>query len=123
MRFILSGRRQPPFAAHRLLGQLFDYVVTELVDDQVAARTCELIRVAARFDRFPPELLEALGHESATDIVSDLAGRGIMVGPPRSAPGWFCLTPLAKEFVRRRMPMSVREQRELHDAAARWFTA
>lgn len=98
---------------------LFDRVLTEIVD----RRTRELIRVAARFARFRPELLVALGHPSAAEIITDLACRGLFVEALPSAPGWFGLVPLAAEFVRARMPMGDWELRELYDAAARWFIA
>jgi ATP/maltotriose-dependent transcriptional regulator MalT len=103
-------------------GPLFDYVVNELVARE-PEHTCAFIRVAARFERFRPELLEALGHPSAGEIIADLLGRGILVEAPQSAPGWFGLTPLARQFVRRRMPIAEPEVRELYDAAACWFIA
>jgi ATP/maltotriose-dependent transcriptional regulator MalT/DNA-binding SARP family transcriptional activator len=101
-------------------GQFFDYVATEIVDRE-PRRTRELIRVAARFTRFRPELLVALGHPYAAEIIADLAGRGLFVEALPAAPGWFGLLPLASDFVRVRMPMQDWELRELYDAAARWF--
>lgn len=103
-------------------GPLFDYVATEIVDRE-PRRTRELIRVAARFPRFRPELLVALGHPSAAEIVADLVDRGLFVEALPSAPGWFGVLPLAADFVRVRMPLGDWELRELHDAAARWFAA
>lgn len=99
---------------------LFDYVATEIVDRE-PARTREFIRVAAQFERFRPELLEALGIPSAGEITADLVGRGLFVEPLPSAPDWFGLLPLAKEFVDSRIPIPGPELRTLHDRAARWF--
>jgi ATP/maltotriose-dependent transcriptional regulator MalT/DNA-binding SARP family transcriptional activator len=103
-------------------GPLLDHLASAVVDRE-PRRTRELVRVAALFDRFRPELLVALGHPSAPAIVADLAGRGLFVEELPSAPGWFGLLPLAKEFVRSRMPVENWELRELYDAAARWFNA
>lgn len=103
-------------------GPLFDYVATEIVDRE-PQRARELIRVAARFDRFRPELLVALGHSDAPAIIADLVGRGLFVEALPSEPGWFGLLPLAREFVRTRMSLRDWELRELYDAAARWFNA
>jgi ATP/maltotriose-dependent transcriptional regulator MalT/DNA-binding SARP family transcriptional activator len=103
-------------------GPLFDYVATEIVDRE-PRRTRELIRAIARFDRFRPELLVALGHPFAAEITHDLVGRGLFVEAVPSAPGWFGLLPLAAEFVRARMPVRDWELRELYDAAARWYAA
>jgi ATP/maltotriose-dependent transcriptional regulator MalT/DNA-binding SARP family transcriptional activator len=103
-------------------GALFDHIATEIVDWE-PPRTRELIRVAARFTRFRPELLVALGHPSAAGIVDDLVGRGLFVEAVPSARGWFALLPVAAEFVRTRMSMRDWELRELHDAAARWYVA
>lgn len=99
---------------------IFDYVATEIVDREPAP-TRDLIRVAARFDRFRPELLVALGHPRAGTIITDLVDRGLFVEALPAAPGWFALVPLAREYVRTRMPVGEPELRELHDAAARWF--
>lgn len=103
-------------------GALFDYVATEIVDHE-PRRTRELIRVAARLDRFCPELLAALGHPDAAEIIADLVARGLLVEALPSVPGWFGLVPLAAEFVRTRMSMPGTELRELHDVAARWCLA
>jgi ATP/maltotriose-dependent transcriptional regulator MalT/DNA-binding SARP family transcriptional activator len=103
-------------------GELFDYLATEIVGRE-PPRTRELIRVAARLTRFRPELLVALGHPSAAEIITDLVERGLFVEAVPSAPGWFGLLPLAAEFVRSRMPLPDWELRELRDAAARWFAA
>jgi ATP/maltotriose-dependent transcriptional regulator MalT len=101
---------------------IVDYLATEIVDRE-PARTRDLVRVAARLDRFRPELLVALGHADAGEIIADLAGRGLFVEALPAAPGWFGLVPLAREVVRGRMPVGERESRALYDAAARWFDA
>lgn len=119
------GQIDDPDRALRALhepGSLFDYMATEIVDREPAS-TRELIRTAARFERFRPELLETLGHPSAGEIIGELLLRGLFVEPLPSAPGWFCLLPLAKEFVHSRIPMPDNELRELYHRAARWFTA
>jgi ATP/maltotriose-dependent transcriptional regulator MalT/DNA-binding SARP family transcriptional activator len=102
-------------------GTLFDHVAMEIVERE-PQRTRELIRTAARFERFRPELLEALGHPSATEITAELVGRGLFVESLPSTPGWFGLLPLAKEFVLGRMPLPDKDVRELYTVAARWFT-
>ncbi|HEU5471345.1 MAG TPA: BTAD domain-containing putative transcriptional regulator [Actinophytocola sp.] len=103
-------------------GPLFDYLATEIFDRE-PARTRDLLRTASRFERFRPELLEALGHPEARAITADLVGRGLFVEEMPSARGWFGLLPLVKEFVCSRMPMRDWELRELYDVAGRWFNA
>jgi DNA-binding SARP family transcriptional activator len=103
-------------------GDLFDLVATEFVEHEPAP-TRALIRVAALFDRFRPELLAALGHSHAAAIVADLVGRGLFVEALPAAPAWFALVPLAAEFVRTRMPVAGTESRELYGAAAHWCAA
>nr|AFY23047.1 TamP [uncultured bacterium] len=103
-------------------GQFFDYVATEIVDRE-PRRTRELVRVAARFPRFRPELLVALGHPYAGETIADLVSRGLFVEALPASPGWFGVLPLVRDFVRTRMPVQDWELRELYDAAARWFSA
>jgi DNA-binding SARP family transcriptional activator len=112
--------RAPGGGAPHRVGPLFDYVATEIVDRE-PHDTRELIRAAAHFERFRPELLDALGQPRAAEITEELAGRGVFVESLPGSPGWFGLLPLAKEFVRSRMPLPANEVRELYRLAARWF--
>ncbi|TWP53236.1 transcriptional regulator [Lentzea tibetensis] len=99
---------------------LFDYLADEVVGREPFS-TRELLRTATAFDRFTAELLEELGHPSARTVLVDLVRRGLFVEQVRSAPGWFTLVPLAREFTADRLPMDEWERGEVHAVAARWF--
>ncbi|MFL6122555.1 BTAD domain-containing putative transcriptional regulator [Actinophytocola sp.] len=78
----------------------------------------EFLRDAARFSRFRPELLVALGHPG--ESTAELTSRGLVEALP-PASGWYRLVPFVAELVRAQLPHP--DPRSLYDAAARWFTA
>src|SRR3990170_2065425 len=83
----------------------------------------ELLRLIAQFERFTPELCEAVGIAKAAQTVWELAARGLLVRLESDSGEWFVLHSLVREFVLGHWPLSGDEVRSLHMRAAEWFEA
>ena len=103
-------------------GPLFDYLAEEaFASSEGSAR--ELLRRVAYFDRFSPELCEALGIERAAETSRLLVRRGLFVHAGSTDDGWLVLHELVRDFVRDRWPLDEDVLRTLHARAAAWFEA
>ena len=99
--------------------RLVSYLAQEVVERE-SEEVRDLLRVAARFDRFSAELCEAVGAAQPADLLGGLQRRGLVAA--RSGPGgWLTLHAVLRDFVREQFPLSETERAELHVKAAEWF--
>jgi DNA-binding SARP family transcriptional activator/ATP/maltotriose-dependent transcriptional regulator MalT len=97
---------------------LHDYLAEEVVDSE-GPEVRELLSRAALFDRFTPELCEALGVPDAGDLLTDLARRGLFLAARREVHGWYALTDLVRTFALEHL--AVPDPSAMYAAAADWF--
>ena len=114
-RVVLEGLRRPG-------GSLVAYLAAEVFPRERPSVRELLMRVAL-FERFTPELCEAVGIANATETVWELAARGLLVRLDSDSGEWFVLHSLVREFVLGHWPLSPEETRTLHVRAAEWFEA
>ncbi len=82
----------------------------------------ELLRIAAEFDRFSPELCQAIGAAPPAELVVGLQRRGLIAARGGRG-GWLTLHAVLRDFLREHLPLSDEELGELHVKAAEWFFA
>jgi ATP/maltotriose-dependent transcriptional regulator MalT/DNA-binding winged helix-turn-helix (wHTH) protein len=99
---------------------VFEYLAREGFDRE-APEVRELIRRAAELDAVSPDLCAALGMAAEAGSLSTLSRRGLFFAPDPHEPGWFAVTPLARDFVRSHHPLASDEQRSLRTRAAAWL--
>ena len=100
------------------LGSYLAREVLEREPDEVR----ELLRIAAEFDRFSPELCEAVGASPPAELVVGLQRRGLIAARSGRG-GWLTLHAVLRDFLREHLPLSDEELGELHVKAAEWFFA
>jgi DNA-binding SARP family transcriptional activator/Tfp pilus assembly protein PilF len=100
-------------------GTVFAYLARE-VFEQEPAGVRDLLRTAALFDDFTPELCEALGVQSAADVTERLARRGRFL--ERRGERW-SLHQLIRGFALQAWPWPADEARDLQRSAGRWLEA
>jgi DNA-binding SARP family transcriptional activator len=98
-------------------GTVFGYLARE-VFEQEPAEVRQLLRTAALFDAFTPELCEELGVPGAADATDRLARRGRFL--ERHGERW-SLHQLIRGFALQAWPWSADEARVLHRGAGRWL--
>jgi ATP/maltotriose-dependent transcriptional regulator MalT/DNA-binding SARP family transcriptional activator len=109
-------------ALARRRGPLYAYLAEEVFGRESPA-VRNLMRAAAQFDRFTPDLCEALGIAGAEDLLADLVRRGLVADPPEGSGAWYALHALVRQFVRETWPLDAGELLELRRRAAVWFEA
>ena len=102
-------------------GPVFSYLAEEVFARE-ATEVTTLIRIVAPLERFSGGLAEALGVESARELLTGLDRRGLFV-EPRGEEGWYQLSPLVREFVLDRLPLEPQERARSYATAAAWFEA
>ena len=101
-------------------GPLFSYLADEVFGSE-PAQVQDLLSVLAELGSATPELLEALGHAGAADMLAALARRGLVVAPPPGSAAGYSLHGLVREFVQTSWGSSLSRIRDLHRSAAEWF--
>ena len=101
-------------------GSLFNYLASEVFDSEPPQQR-RLLSIAAELGRINAALAEALGIEAATDTMHRLARRGVYLQADPSAPGWFTVLPLVREFTTGYRPLPDDERRAVQSAAAGWY--
>jgi DNA-binding SARP family transcriptional activator/Tfp pilus assembly protein PilF len=117
------GRAQRRAAIGRLHdpgGSLFNYLASEVFDSEPPEQQ-RLLSTAAELGRISAPLAEALGIAGATDTIHRLARRGVYLQADPSAPGWFNVLPLVREFTTAYRPLPDAERREVLAGAASWY--
>lgn len=109
----LDGLRRPE-------GPLLSYLAEEVFGQEPTA-VRELIRAVAHFERFSPELCEALGLVGSSEAIDSLRRKGLFVTPHGTGSGFLSLHGLVREYANERLRPDATELRELHRRAAAWF--
>jgi ATP/maltotriose-dependent transcriptional regulator MalT/DNA-binding SARP family transcriptional activator len=109
-------------ALARRRGPLYSYLAEEVFGRE-SRRVRSLLRAAAQFDQFTPDLCETLGVAGADDLLGDLVRRGLVADAPEGSGGWYSLHALVRQFVRETWPLAAAELLELRRRAAVWFEA
>jgi ATP/maltotriose-dependent transcriptional regulator MalT/DNA-binding SARP family transcriptional activator len=100
-------------------GPLFAYIAAEALA-HVPAETIEWLRVAAQFERFSADLLEAVGRAPVGGLGQ--GGRpSVFLQHVPEDPGWFRLHALIREYVVARLPVPQAELLEIQRRAAAFF--
>ena len=101
--------------------RLESYLAREVLERE-PPEVRDLLRVAAEFDRFSPELCQAIGATPPVDLLTGLQRRGLVAS--RGGPGgWLTLHAVLRDFLRGHLPLAEDERAELHVQAAGWFFA
>ena len=103
-------------------GSLFHYLASEVFDRE-PQELQRLLAVASLLGRISAPLCEAVGQTGATDAIHSLSRRGVYLQADPSAPGWFTVLPLVREFTLGYRPLPDAEGRAVHRAAASWYAA
>lgn len=101
-------------------GPLLPYLAEEVFAQEPPA-VRELIRAVAPFERFSPELCEALGLPGASETIASLRRKGLFLAPHGSDAGFLSLRGPVREYAHERLRPDAAELRELHRRAAAWF--
>ena len=101
-------------------GPLLPYLAEEVFEQESAA-VRELIRAVAPFERFSPELCEALGLVGSSEAIDSLRRKGLFLTPHGSDADFLSLHGLVREYAHERLRPEAAELRELHRRAAAWF--
>lgn len=97
---------------------LFSYLAEEVFARHPdAVRT--LVSKLALFERFTPELCEAIGLAGSRSILADLSRQGLFV--ERGPDGSFALRPLIRDYAIESLPVGETEARQLRVAAGVWL--
>ena len=101
--------------------RLGSYLAQEVLERE-PDEALDVLRVAAQFDRFSPELCEAVGAAQPADLLSGLQRRGLVAS--RAGPGgWLTLHAVLRDFVRGNLVLDETTLREVHLSAADWFAS
>lgn len=100
-------------------GTVFAYLAEELFDGE-PAHVRELVRTVALFERFTPEMCEALGFDRAAETIDDLAARGLFVERHGAA---YALHSLVRDFALDAWPLHDGKAADTRCRAARWLEA
>jgi ATP/maltotriose-dependent transcriptional regulator MalT/DNA-binding SARP family transcriptional activator len=103
-------------------GPLFAYIAREALAHE-SAETIAWLRIAAQFERFSADLLEAVGLKAAQ---ADLAHGGrpsVFLQHVSDEPGWYRLHGLVREYIVSQLPVPEQELREIDLRAGAWFEA
>ncbi|HEU0303677.1 MAG TPA: hypothetical protein VFR32_03775, partial [Gaiellaceae bacterium] len=103
-------------------GPLLGYLAEE-VFEQEEQPVRDLIRAVAPFERFTPELCEALGLVDSRLAIDSLRRKGLFLTPQRADGGFLVLHSLVREYALDRLPLGDDELRPLHRRSAEWFEA
>lgn len=101
-------------------GPLFPYMAEE-VFEQEHEDIVQLLRTVAPLTRFTPELVSLVVGPQGRNQLQVASTRGLYLQPREAGVGWWSLTPLARQFVTERMPLSNDEHRRVHSQAAEFF--
>ena len=101
-------------------GPIFNYLAEEALAGE-DAQVRELVRRAASFDRFTPDLCAEVGIEGAAEALPRLAARGFLVQAEGGEEDWFALHGLLREFAAKHWPLRADELGQQQLKAARWF--
>jgi DNA-binding SARP family transcriptional activator len=101
--------------------RLESYLAREVLERE-PPEVRDLLSIAAEFDRFSPELCQAVGATPPADLLTGLQRRGLVAS--RSGPGgWLTLHAVLRDFLRQHVPLPEAARSELHVKAAEWFFA
>ena len=103
-------------------GPLFAYIAREALARE-SDETIAWLRVAAQFERFSPDLLEAVGVGVSLDGMAHGERPSVFLQHVPDEPGWYRLHGLVREYVVARLPVPERELREIQLQAGAWFEA
>jgi ATP/maltotriose-dependent transcriptional regulator MalT/DNA-binding SARP family transcriptional activator len=103
-------------------GPLFEYIATEALGHE-SVETIAWLRLAAHFERFDQDLLEAVGWDARGGRLAVGGRPSVFLQPIPGEPGWYRLHGLIREYAIARLPIDDGELGEIQRRAAAWFEA
>lgn len=101
-------------------GPVFPYLAQEVFGQEDPA-VVAMLRTVSPLARFTQEVVTALVGVEGRDLLRVAASRGLYLGPRETGVGWWTLTPLAREYISERLPLTGEERDAVHKAAAELF--